>query len=95
MSSLLVFNRVFRLEIQSVMLVFSTPLVKKRPCTFSLVGVFKVILSMHLGIEGVPLEVVGAEELYVVGPRHPHHILAPVKTVHILCTQTIGITTGC
>jgi hypothetical protein len=27
MSSLLVFNRVFRLEIQSVMLVFSTPLV--------------------------------------------------------------------
>ncbi len=31
MSSLLVFNRVYRLEIQSVMLVFSTPLVNKRP----------------------------------------------------------------
>jgi hypothetical protein len=31
MSSLLVFNRVNRLEIQSVMLVLSTPLVNKRP----------------------------------------------------------------
>jgi hypothetical protein len=31
MSSLLVFNGVYRLEIQSVMLVFSTPLVKKSP----------------------------------------------------------------
>jgi hypothetical protein len=34
-SSLLVFNRVYRLEIQSVMLVFSTPLVNLRPSTFS------------------------------------------------------------
>ncbi len=31
MSSLLVFNRVYRLEIQSVMLVFSAPLVNQRP----------------------------------------------------------------
>jgi hypothetical protein len=31
MSSLLVFNRVYRLEIQSVMLVFLTPLVKNCP----------------------------------------------------------------
>jgi hypothetical protein len=31
MSSLLVFNRVYRLEIQSVMLVFSAPLVNYRP----------------------------------------------------------------
>jgi hypothetical protein len=31
MSSLLVFNRVYRLEIQSVMLVFSTPLVNWGP----------------------------------------------------------------
>jgi hypothetical protein len=37
MSPLLVFNRVYRLEIQSVTLVFSTPLVNKRPLTFSLV----------------------------------------------------------
>jgi hypothetical protein len=44
---------------------------------------------MDLGIEGVPLEVVGAEELYVVGPGHPHHILAPVKTVHIFCTRRL------
>ncbi len=36
MSSLLVFNRVYRLEIQSVMLVFSTPLVNCCPSTFSL-----------------------------------------------------------
>ncbi len=33
MSSLLVFNRIYRLEIQSVMLVFSTA-----PLTFSLAG---------------------------------------------------------
>jgi hypothetical protein len=31
MSSLLVFNRVYRLELQSVMLVISTPLVNQRP----------------------------------------------------------------
>jgi hypothetical protein len=31
MSSLLVFNRVYRLDIQSVMLVFSTPLVNSFP----------------------------------------------------------------
>jgi hypothetical protein len=39
MSSLLVFNRVYRLELQSVVLVFSTPLVNYRsaPLTFSLV----------------------------------------------------------
>jgi hypothetical protein len=36
MSSLLVFKRVYRLEIQSVMLVFSTPLVNCCPSTFSL-----------------------------------------------------------
>ncbi len=36
MSSLLVFNRVYRLEIQSVMLVFSTHLVNCCPSTFSL-----------------------------------------------------------
>jgi hypothetical protein len=36
MSSLLVFNRVYRLEIQSVMLVFSTPLVYCCLSTFSL-----------------------------------------------------------
>jgi hypothetical protein len=36
MSSLLVFNRVYRLEIQSVMLVFSIPLVNCCPSTFSL-----------------------------------------------------------
>ncbi len=35
MSSLLLFNRVYRLEIQSVMLVFSTPFVNQRPSTFS------------------------------------------------------------
>jgi hypothetical protein len=35
MSSLQVFNRVYRLEIQSVMLVFSTPLVNCCPSTFS------------------------------------------------------------
>jgi hypothetical protein len=35
MSSLLVFNTVYRLEIQSVMLLFSTALVNKRPSTFS------------------------------------------------------------
>ncbi len=35
MSSLLVFNRVYRLEIQSVMLVFSTSLVNCCPSTFS------------------------------------------------------------
>jgi hypothetical protein len=34
--SLLVCNRVYRLEIQSVMLVFSTPLVNCSPSTFSL-----------------------------------------------------------
>ncbi len=33
MSSLLVFNTVYRLEIQSVMLVFSTPLVNWHPCS--------------------------------------------------------------
>jgi hypothetical protein len=36
MSSLLVFNRVYRMEIQSVMLVFSTPLVNCCPYNFSL-----------------------------------------------------------
>ncbi len=36
MSPLLVFNRLYRLEIQSVMLVFSTPLVNCCPSTFSL-----------------------------------------------------------
>ncbi len=36
MLSLLVFNRVYRLEIQSVMLVFSTPFVNCCPSTFSL-----------------------------------------------------------
>ncbi len=36
MSSLLVFNRVYRLEMQSVMLVFSTPLVNCCLSTFSL-----------------------------------------------------------
>jgi hypothetical protein len=36
MSSLLVFNRVYRLETQSVMLVFSTPLVNYCPFIFSL-----------------------------------------------------------
>jgi hypothetical protein len=36
MSSLLVFNGVFKLEIQSVMLLFSTPLVYCCPSTFSL-----------------------------------------------------------
>ena len=36
MSSLLVFNRVYRLEIQAVMLVFSTHLVNCCPSTFSL-----------------------------------------------------------
>jgi uncharacterized membrane protein YhaH (DUF805 family) len=36
MSSLLVFNRVYRIEIQSVMLVFSTSLVNCCPFTFSL-----------------------------------------------------------
>ncbi len=36
MLSLLVFNRVYRLEIQSVMLVFSTRLVYCCPSTFSL-----------------------------------------------------------
>jgi hypothetical protein len=36
MSSLLVFSRVYRLEIQSVMVVFSTPLVNCSPSTFSL-----------------------------------------------------------
>jgi hypothetical protein len=36
MSFLLVFNRVYRLEIQSVMTVFSTPLVNCCPFTFSL-----------------------------------------------------------
>ncbi len=38
MSSLLVFNRVYKLEIQSVMLVFSTPLVNCCPSTFSLIS---------------------------------------------------------
>jgi hypothetical protein len=38
MSSLLVFNRVFRLEIQSVMLVFLTGIVNNCPLTFSLVS---------------------------------------------------------
>jgi hypothetical protein len=38
MSSLLVFNRVYRMEIQSAMLVFPTPLVNySAPLTFSLV----------------------------------------------------------
>ncbi len=36
MSSLLVLNRVYSLEIQSVMLIFSTPLVNCCPSTFSL-----------------------------------------------------------
>jgi hypothetical protein len=36
MLSLVVFNRVYRLDIQSVMLVFSTPLVNCCPSTFSL-----------------------------------------------------------
>ncbi len=36
MSSLLVFGRVYRLEVQSVMLVFSIPLVNCCPSTFSL-----------------------------------------------------------
>ncbi len=36
MSSSLVFNRVYRLEIQSIMLVFSTPFVNCSPSTFSL-----------------------------------------------------------
>jgi hypothetical protein len=36
MSSLLEFNRVYRLEIQSLMLVFSTPLMKCCPSTFFL-----------------------------------------------------------
>jgi hypothetical protein len=36
MSSLLVFDKFYRLEIQSVMLVFSTPLVNCCPSTFSL-----------------------------------------------------------
>jgi hypothetical protein len=36
MSSLLMFKRVFRLEIQSFMLVISTPLVNCCPSTFSL-----------------------------------------------------------
>jgi hypothetical protein len=36
MSSLLVINRVYRLEIQSVILVFSDPLVNCCPSTFSL-----------------------------------------------------------
>ncbi len=35
MSSLLVFNRVYRLEIQSVMLVFSTPLFNQRSTNLS------------------------------------------------------------
>jgi hypothetical protein len=33
--SLLMFDRVYRLEIQSIMLVFSTPLVNYRPLTFN------------------------------------------------------------
>jgi hypothetical protein len=37
MTSLLVFNRVYRLDIQLVIMVFSTPLVNYRPSTFSLV----------------------------------------------------------
>jgi hypothetical protein len=38
MPSLLVFNKVYRLEIQSVTLVFSTPLVYCCPSTFSLIS---------------------------------------------------------
>ena len=38
MPSLLVFNRAYRLEIQSVMLVFSTGFVNSAPLTFSLVS---------------------------------------------------------
>jgi hypothetical protein len=38
MSSLLVYNRVYRLEIQSVMLVFSTGFVKHFPSNLSLVS---------------------------------------------------------
>ncbi len=38
MSSSLMFNRVYRLEIQPVMLVYSTPLVNYCPSTFSLIS---------------------------------------------------------
>ncbi len=42
MSSLLVFNKVYRLEKQSVILVYSTPLVNCCPSTFSLTSPPKV-----------------------------------------------------
>jgi hypothetical protein len=46
MSSLLVFTRVCRLEIQSVMLVFSTPLVNYRPSNLLiLTGVIQCIFD--------------------------------------------------
>ncbi len=54
MSSLLVFNRVHRLEFQSIMLVFSTQLCVLMPLTFSLVHKVKVhYLHTVCGLEGV------------------------------------------
>ncbi len=43
MASLLVFNRVHRLEIQSVMLVFSTGFVNYCPCMYVMRGEYGVI----------------------------------------------------
>jgi hypothetical protein len=59
MSSLLVFNRVYRLEMQSFMLVFSTPLVNCCPFTFSLTSptpppLAKVGIRYEQGIRDQP-----------------------------------------
>jgi hypothetical protein len=51
MSSLLVLKRVYSLEIQSVMLVFSTQPVGIAPLTFSLVQIFvKLYFSEKFGL---------------------------------------------
>ncbi len=50
MSSLLVFNRVYRLEIQSVMLVYSTPLVNQRPSNL-LTGVIHCVFYQILNLQ--------------------------------------------
>jgi hypothetical protein len=49
MSSLLAFNRVYKLEIQSIVLVFSTPFVNSRPSSLLTGSVFIDIWSMTYG----------------------------------------------
>jgi hypothetical protein len=77
MSPLLVFNRVYRLEIQSVMLVFSTPLVNySAPLTFSLVH---LLVYWCKGCLNIPVLYCKQKEL---GQNIKSTFFIPVTTYH-------------